>query len=150
MASRVSSRGEVSEPPEIGASRFYSKKRPTVPAKAKQKQNEQTMKPSLELEPKPRPRGIIQALSLDRAGISSRPHHYRETYLKEHLGGCDSMYSTDIVGHHGCVNALAFSKGEEQFLGTGELGVLCVQSLICAELGVWHVRRAGSVMCVQS
>lgn len=119
----ASSSGEVSGPSGIGASQFYSKKAPTekgpltrARAKAKQKEKEEILE---KLSKQPRTRGILEALSLDRAGSSSRPHQYKESYLKEHLKGCNSMYTTDILGHHGCVNALAFSKGEEQFLGTG-------------------------------
>ena len=66
-----------------------------------------------------RPRGIVQALSLDSLHNSTRPLFFRQSYLNSCLTGCDRMYSTNIVGHHGCVNALAFSKGDERFLATG-------------------------------
>ncbi len=63
--------------------------------------------------------GIIRSLNLDQAGISSRPLQHRRSYLSQHLGTCNRMYSTDLVGHHGCVNAMAISRGGEEFLGTG-------------------------------
>lgn len=122
MASRA---GEVFEPPEIGASRFYSKKAPkgngtpTVLATTGVEQNGEANSGTTGQHVQPKPLGIVQALDMDRAGRFRSPHHFRRSYLKEHLSDCDAMYSCDIVGHHGCVNALAFSRGEQQFLGTG-------------------------------
>lgn len=120
MACRLSS----VEPPEIAADRFYSTKAPSdkqePPAQARADSEEDweaCLDPVAPVQTKPL--GVLQALGLDRAGGSSCPHHYRKSYLKDRLSGCDGMYSSDIVGHHGCVNALAFSKGDEQFLGTG-------------------------------
>ena len=88
-------------------SQFYSKKRPEG---------------ATACFAKPKVRGMVQALTLDQVRISSRPHRYKKAYLDYRLSSCDRMYSKDILGHHGCVNALAFSKGEEQYLATG--GVL--------------------------
>ena len=97
-------------PPEMAPSQFYSKKTPIPEGRGRQTaKNTGT-----------RPKGIIQALGLDRARVnnSSLPFLHRKSYLDQQLQSCDRMYSTDISGHHGCVNALAFSKGEH-FLGTG-------------------------------
>lgn len=105
MAEQVAS----SSLPEMAPSQFYSKKAPTPEG-----QGRATAKNA-----GTQPKGIIQALGFDQARVnSSMPLLHRKSYLDQHLQSCGRMYSTDISGHHGCVNALAFSKGE-QYLGTG-------------------------------
>ena len=66
------------------------------------------------------PRNLFSALSLDQISSTNPSLGYRKSYLRQHLNLCDSMYSVDIRGFEGCVNALAFSRGEEQFLATGK------------------------------
>ena len=62
---------------------------------------------------------IVASLNFDRTNCVGRPQRRRETYMNEYLASCDSMYSTNIRGHHGCVNALGFSRGGDQYLATG-------------------------------
>ena len=106
---------------EIGASRFYHARSISAGANASTDQSgEDSFGSSTgQFVQAPRPLGVLQALSLDRAGSSSNPNYYRNYFLKQQLSSCNAMYSSDVLGHHGCVNALAFSSGEEQFLGTG-------------------------------
>lgn len=72
----------------------------------------------------PKPRNLLGVLLKDQACVSSAQRSFRESYLNRRLSCCDCMYSCDVRGHHGCVNALAFSKGQEQFLASG-MCVLC-------------------------
>ena len=63
---------------------------------------------------------VLQALLKDQTCANSAAgFSFRETYLSNALASSGSMYSIDIRGHHGCVNALAFSKGQEQYLSSG-------------------------------
>ena len=83
----------------------------------------------------PRAQNMIQAMTMDQVCVTSRLHRYKKAYLDYRLGSCDRLYSTDILGHHGCVNALAFSKGQEEFLATGKgqylgAGMCQISSLI--------------------
>lgn len=74
------------------------------------------------------PMGILQALGMDQSRVNSRGHLYRKSFISQKLHTCDRVYSTDILGHHGCVNALAFSKGDERFLSTGIISSIGVQT----------------------
>lgn len=106
MADGVGSSSKTHELPEVSPRRFYSRKSP---------------EPGLNfMKSQSMPGGIVQALNLDRSCSTSRPHQFKQSYLSQHLNDCNRMYSTDLIGHHGCVNALAFSKGGEQFLATGK------------------------------
>ncbi len=62
---------------------------------------------------------LLGALLKDQVHAGCSHCSFREKYLNKALDECKSMYSCDIRGHHGCVNALAFSKGQEQFLASG-------------------------------
>ena len=65
-------------------------------------------------------RHILKCLEFDQIqGRKRGPTFHREQYLNNGLLTAKSLYSTDVVGHHGCVNALAFSKLGEEFLVTG-------------------------------
>lgn len=105
--------GDGSRPPGkpiqifIPPNRFYTK----IP------ESEAVTKPA---STPPGAQNLLQALTLDQVCISSRPNRYKKAYLDHRLGSCDRLYSKDILGHHGCVNALAFSKGPEEFLATGK------------------------------
>ncbi len=62
-------------------------------------------------------RNILDSLRLDQNFCGRR---YKERYIDQHMATCDRMYSTSIYGHHGCVNALAFSQDGEKLLATGK------------------------------
>jgi len=63
---------------------------------------------------------LLQALLKDQTfSNTAASYSFREKYLSNALSSTDFMYASDIRGHHGCVNALAFSKGQEQFLSSG-------------------------------
>ena len=62
---------------------------------------------------------ILQCLEKDRLCSWKRPAEFRQRYLDQKLATTDHMYSVNISGHCGCVNALAFSNVSQQYLVTG-------------------------------
>jgi WD repeat-containing protein 22 len=56
---------------------------------------------------------------LYRDKIQPRPHRYRQLYLSDMLNSSNFMYTQDIRGHYSCVNALAFSHFDQQYLASG-------------------------------
>ena len=75
---------------------------------------------SPQLEKIPKAGNLFGAFLKDQAWTCCAKRSFKEAYLNRRLSSCDSMYSCDIRGHHGCVNALAFSKSQEQFLASGK------------------------------
>ena len=65
------------------------------------------------------PSNVVKCLELDRL-CQRRPLLYREQYLANGLASVSCMHVTDIVGHHGCVNAVSFSNDREEHLVTGQ------------------------------
>lgn len=70
-----------------------------------------------------RPRNVLKCLEVDRSGHSGSGQLYRQLYLCDGLCKADQMYTTDVIGHHGCVNTLSFSNQDEQFLVSGESSI---------------------------
>ena len=64
------------------------------------------------------PTNVLKCLELDQLSLQ-RPLLYREQYLNNGLATTGHMHTTDIRGHHGCVNAISFSNLGEEFLATG-------------------------------
>ena len=67
------------------------------------------------------PRNVIKCLDADRSGQNGSGPLSRQLYLNERLAKTDRMYTTDIIGHHSCVNTIALSNLGEQFLVSGEI-----------------------------
>ena len=67
------------------------------------------------------PTNLLQCLELDRVTPRARPDHYRQQYVSEGLTKTNQLYSQNVVGHSGCVNAINFSNQGEDLLVTGEL-----------------------------
>ena len=66
-----------------------------------------------------RPKNILKCLEADRRDPSRSAQLYRQLYLSDGLAKADHMYTTDVKGHHGCVNTLALSNQGEEFLVSG-------------------------------
>lgn len=66
-----------------------------------------------------RPKNILKCLEADRCDPSRSAQLYRQLYLSDGLAKADHMYTTDVKGHHGCVNTLALSNQGEEFLVSG-------------------------------
>ena len=66
-----------------------------------------------------RPKNILKCLEADRRDSSRSAQLYRQLYLSDGLAKADHMYTTDVKGHHGCVNTLALSNQGEEFLVSG-------------------------------
>ena len=67
-----------------------------------------------------RPKNILKCLEADRCDPNSRSAQlYRQLYLSDGLAKADHMYTTDVKGHHGCVNTLGLSNLGEEFLVSG-------------------------------
>lgn len=67
------------------------------------------------------PRNVIKCLDADRLGQNGSGPLSRQLYLNEGLATADRMYTTDMIGHHSCVNTIALSNRGEQFLVSGEI-----------------------------
>ena len=65
------------------------------------------------------PTNIVQCLQLDHVGSRSRPKHFRQQYVNGGLARAKYLYSQDVLGHTGCVNAINFSNLGEDLLITG-------------------------------
>ena len=66
------------------------------------------------------PTNLLKCLELDQTYLG-HPLLRRQQYVTNGLATTDCMHTTDIMGHHGCVNAVAFSNLGEEFLVTGVL-----------------------------
>ena len=66
------------------------------------------------------PTNLLKCLELDQTYLG-HPLLHRQQYVTNGLATTDCMHTTDIMGHHGCVNAVAFSNLGEEFLVTGVL-----------------------------
>ena len=66
------------------------------------------------------PTNVLQCLELDRVTPRTRPDHYKQQYVSKGLAKTNQLYSQNVVGHSGCVNAINFSNQGEQLLVTGE------------------------------
>ena len=66
-----------------------------------------------------RPKNILKCLEADRCDPGRSAQLYRQLYLSDGLAKADHMYTTDVKGHHGCVNTLALSNQGEEFLVSG-------------------------------
>ena len=67
-----------------------------------------------------RPKNSLKCLEADRCDPNSRSAQlYRQLYFSDGLAKADHMYTTDIKGHHGCVNTLGLSNLGEEFLVSG-------------------------------
>ena len=71
-----------------------------------------------------RPRNVIKCLDADRSGQNGSGPLSRQLYLSDGLAKADRMYTTDIFGHHNCINTIALSNLGEEFLVSGELEVI--------------------------
>lgn len=61
---------------------------------------------------------LASHLEADRL-CARRPLFHRQHYLARALDSAEGMYSTDIRGHTGCINAVTFSNLGEHFLASG-------------------------------
>ena len=66
------------------------------------------------------PTNLLKCLELDQANVG-HPLLHRQQYVTDGLATTSCMHTTDIMGHHGCVNAVSFSNLGEEFLVTGVL-----------------------------
>ena len=66
------------------------------------------------------PTNLLKCLELDQAYVG-HPLLHRQQYVTDGLATTSCMHTTDIMGHHGCVNAVSFSNLGEEFLVTGVL-----------------------------
>ena len=66
------------------------------------------------------PTNLLKCLELDQANVG-HPLLHRQQYVTDGLATTSCMHTTDIMGHHGCVNAVSFSNLGEEFLVTGML-----------------------------
>lgn len=62
--------------------------------------------------------GLASHLEADRF-CARRPLFHRHHFLARALDSAKGMYSTDIRGHTGCINAVTFSNLGEHFLASG-------------------------------
>ena len=62
------------------------------------------------------PTNIVQCLQLDHV-ISK--HRYRQYYVNNGLARAKYLYSQNVFGHTGCVNAVNFSNSGEELLVSG-------------------------------
>ena len=65
------------------------------------------------------PRNIISCFQEDQ-GCQWDPLSMRQRNLSSQLESGRGLYSVDLKGHYGCVNAIAFSRNGEEFLASGE------------------------------
>ena len=68
------------------------------------------------------PEKLLEALIQDSISSTNPPLRTRRSYLKEHLGDCDSMYTVDIKKEE--AYAMAFTKGDEAILATSKCNIL--------------------------
>jgi len=64
------------------------------------------------------PTNLLTCLQRDQACVEC-PLLYRAQYVANGVNTASYMHTTDIIGHHGCVNAVSFSNLGEDFLVTG-------------------------------
>ena len=66
------------------------------------------------------PTNLLTCLQQDQACVGC-PLLYRTQYVANGVNTASYMHTTDIIGHHGCVNAVSFSNLGEDFLVTGSV-----------------------------
>lgn len=66
------------------------------------------------------PTNLLTCLQQDQACVGY-PLLYRNQYVANGVNTASYMHTTDIIGHHGCVNAVSFSNLGEDFLVTGSV-----------------------------
>ena len=65
------------------------------------------------------PTNIVQCLQLDHVTGKHQPKRYRHRYVSGGLARTKCLYSQNVSGHRGCVNAINFSHDGEEFLVSG-------------------------------
>ena len=65
------------------------------------------------------PTNIVQCLQLDHVIAKQQPTRYRQHYVENGLATAKYMYTRNVTGHTGCVNALNFSHAGEELLVSG-------------------------------
>ena len=67
------------------------------------------------------PTNIVQCLQLDHVTSRRQPTLYREHYVNNGLTSAKYLYSQNVTGHTGCINAVNFSNAGEELLVSGML-----------------------------
>lgn len=65
------------------------------------------------------PTNIVQCLQLDHVTSRRQPKRYREHYVNNGLTNAKYLYSQNVTGHTGCINAVNFSHAGEELLVSG-------------------------------
>lgn len=65
------------------------------------------------------PTNIVQCLQLDHVTSRRQPKLYREHYVNNGLTSAKYLYSQNVIGHTGCINAVNFSNTGEELLVSG-------------------------------
>lgn len=66
------------------------------------------------------PKNVVQCLQLDHVIAKQQPSRYRKHYVENGLATTKCMYTRNVVGHTGCVNAVSFSHSGEELLVSGK------------------------------
>ena len=64
------------------------------------------------------PSHVVSCLSRDKVLLS--PLYNRYNYFNNKLLTSNCMYTYDVHGHFGCVNALTFSHSQNEYLASGK------------------------------
>ena len=65
------------------------------------------------------PTNIVQCLQLDHVTSRRQSKLYREHYVNNGLTSAKYLYSQNVIGHTGCINAVNFSNTGEELLVSG-------------------------------